>query len=584
MLQISTGKFFNSTKLHETPYRGVYYTNYRSFGCGKIETPVGVLLPSNLGSDVSTLTYEVVERIEAHPSSPVPGEVISTGGDVVVNDFAAVISFVLDITCTTSSDLTKRLVDPRGSSLGNAYAPSKFIPRMFETSILFAKGDDEKLSAFIENLIALDRRHYEGAMRAIRRYVTGTHRIADDVNLAYSLFVMSIESLAQAFDGHVAEWSDYDEAKRSSIDTALADATVETAENVRQAILRNEHIALARRFRTFTLAHVAPSYFRGETAKVQGAISRPDLEIALRQAYEIRSGYVHRLQEINGVLVGMPGFVDAIELEGRHTLTFAGLARLARHVIMQFIDRGPKVARETFDYWSVLPHMLRLPVSPQYWIDKPNALTVDNAHLFLRAFLEQIAGVFLTGSGQYPDLRGVLEKVERMLPGLAKPRQRLPLLTLYCLFHQIAPEEFHRPQAQHYLRRYESDFTDPSIESLIARLIGQVPISWTLDELESLHQTYLRQRSSRKATRIGRFFEAAFALYLAEAHRSHNPNRARELVALAVECMPRHEGLLAFESTVLEETIPRIAWISILCPSRSSAGATSDSPGNPSAS
>ncbi|HLH72957.1 MAG TPA: hypothetical protein VKX96_06710, partial [Chloroflexota bacterium] len=195
MLQISTGKFFNTAKLHETPYRGVYYTNYKSFGCAKIETPVGVLLPSNLGSDVSTLTYEVVERIEAHPNSPVAGEVISTGGDVVANDFAAVISFALGITCTTNADLTRRLIDPRGSSLGDAYAPTKFIPRIFDPSILFAKGDDEKLSAFVEKLVGLDRRHYEGAIRAIRRYVTGAHRIADDVNLAYALFVMSIESL-----------------------------------------------------------------------------------------------------------------------------------------------------------------------------------------------------------------------------------------------------------------------------------------------------------------------------------------------------------------------------------------------------
>jgi hypothetical protein len=566
MLQISTGKFFNTAKLHETPYRGVYYTNYRSFDCAKIETPVGVLLPSNLGSGVSTLTYEVVERIEAHPNSPVPGEVISTGGDVVANDFAAVISFALGITCTTNSDLTERLIDPRGSSLGNAYAPSKFIPRMFDGSVLFARGDDDNLSAFVKNLIALDRRHYEGAIRAIRRYVTGAHRIADDVNLAYALFVMSIESLAQEFDGHVTEWSDYDEAKRSRIDAALDDATSETAEKVRQAILRNEHVALARRFRTFTLAHVTPSYFRGEAAQVQGAISRPDLEVALRQAYEIRSGYVHRLQEINAALVGMPALVDAIELEGRHTFTFAGIARLARHVIMQFIEQGPKVARETFDYWSVLPHMLRLPVSPQYWIDKPDGLSVDNAHLFLSALLTQIAGVLLTGAGQYSDLRALLEKIEGMLPGLAKPRQRLPLLTLYYLFHQIAPKEFHRPLSQAFLRQYEDDFADPSIESLIARLIGQVPISWTLDALESLHQTYLERRSSRKATRIGRFFEAAIALYLADAHRSHDQKRSRELVAFAVESMPNHAGLLAFEPTVLEESIPPINWISILCP------------------
>jgi hypothetical protein len=90
MLQISAGKFFRSSKLHETLHRGVYYTNYRVLDAAKIETPVGTLLPSSLGSDPPTLTYEIVERIEAHPASPVGGELVSTGGDMLVNDLGSV--------------------------------------------------------------------------------------------------------------------------------------------------------------------------------------------------------------------------------------------------------------------------------------------------------------------------------------------------------------------------------------------------------------------------------------------------------------------------------------------------------------
>lgn len=166
MLQISTGKFFQSSKLHETLFRGVYYTNYRVFGDAKIETPVGILLPSTARSNLSTLTYEIVERIEAHPNSPVAGEIISTGGDMVVNDFAAIISFALEVTSTPNPDLTRRLTATNGPGLGVAEVPQKFIPRVFDTSVPFAKGDNEKLSDFISNLIALDRKHYEGAVNA----------------------------------------------------------------------------------------------------------------------------------------------------------------------------------------------------------------------------------------------------------------------------------------------------------------------------------------------------------------------------------------------------------------------------------
>lgn len=82
-----------------------------------------MLLPSTARSSRSTLTYEVVERIEAHPQSSVPGEVHSTGGDMVVNDFAAVISFALNVTCTPNPDLTRRLIASSGSSFGNAHTP-----------------------------------------------------------------------------------------------------------------------------------------------------------------------------------------------------------------------------------------------------------------------------------------------------------------------------------------------------------------------------------------------------------------------------------------------------------------------------
>ena len=40
------------------------------------------------------------------------------------------------------------------------------------------------------------------------------HRLADDLELAYTLFVASIESLAQQFDAFQPGWDDYDEAKR----------------------------------------------------------------------------------------------------------------------------------------------------------------------------------------------------------------------------------------------------------------------------------------------------------------------------------------------------------------------------------
>jgi len=51
-------------------------------------------------------------------------------------------------------------------------------------------------------------------MRAIQRYIIGLHRIGDDLGIAYTLLVASIESLAQDCDNFKADWLDFDDRKR----------------------------------------------------------------------------------------------------------------------------------------------------------------------------------------------------------------------------------------------------------------------------------------------------------------------------------------------------------------------------------
>ncbi|MET4483474.1 hypothetical protein [Bradyrhizobium sp. F1.13.3] len=260
---------------------------------------------------------------------------------------------------------------------------------MFDKDVHAKDGEAAALAAFITQLIGLERETFVGAMRAIRQFVIGSHRLADDLNLAYKLFVTSIESLAQGFDGHVAEWSDYEPRKRNKIDQALKDASDEVAAGVRDAVLSNEHVALARRFRDFAMADVAPSFFREEAAGAQGPIGRPDLPIALQQAYSIRSSYVHLLRDVPRQLT-ISGFPEATEVDDRETLSFAGLSRLARHIIMQFIARGRTVEREAFDYRRELPGIVTVKLSPEYWVASTVGFDHKSAPVRLTAFWSKL--------------------------------------------------------------------------------------------------------------------------------------------------------------------------------------------------
>ena len=92
MLQISTGKFFKH-EAYETLRRAIYYTNYRVFRDDRIETQVGSLQPVVGVHGLGALTCEIIERIQKLPGGPYSGEVIATGGETLINDFAAVVSF-----------------------------------------------------------------------------------------------------------------------------------------------------------------------------------------------------------------------------------------------------------------------------------------------------------------------------------------------------------------------------------------------------------------------------------------------------------------------------------------------------------
>ena len=567
MLQISSGKFFTSQNPddhHITIHRAVLYTNYRIFGTNhRIDTAVGSLLPSNFVDDLSVLTCEVTERLEKLGKQPQAGELVSTGGDTLINDFAALVSFGLNVTCTPDQNLTRRLIATKRMALGSCGLPSSYIPRIFDSEIVSNGNEIKQLNDFINDLIGKDRKTYQGLMRAIRRYVIGMHRISDDIDLAYASLVASIESLAQEFDQFSPEWNDYDQRKRKLMDEALAEASSEIRDKVRAAILKSEHVALGRRFRIFALEHLTPSFFREEAALTSSPVGRSDLDLALKNAYQIRSKYVHELHPLPKLLTNMPYHADVTRIDGQPTLTFQGLARVARHVIFQVLSRAPNVSSETFNYRNALPNIITMPVAPQYWIWNADGYNKDNANQYLEGFLSQYVD-YLQTDAAFTDIRPVLFKIESLVPNLNKVSQRLPMVSLYLMFSWFLPEE-ERTKNLDFIGNYRDDFSTPSIESLLIHILTHQIPTWSLSELDELLNKYMKQRYHKQGLNIGVFFEAVITLWIAEKYRSEgNENRAKELIALAVENFPSNIQLRDFECSLIEDCLATIDWKKIL--------------------
>ncbi len=209
----------------------------------------------------------------------------------------------------------------------------------------------------------------------------------------------------------------------------------------------------------------------------------------------------------------------------------------------------------------------------QYWIGNPQGFDVTTALKYLAAFLQQVVGYLLEPSATITDIRAVLEKVEMLVPSLAKPAQRLPMLALYFIFNNFAPKGLTSAGYPKLLESYKNDFEEPSTISLAAHLVtGQTP-DWPLPALEELHRQYFRDRHHASTLELGRILEAAFSLRVAEQKRqSGNLSRARELIAFAVETCPMHVGLQNFEASIQSSELGAIDWQTILLPAKALPG------------
>ena len=566
MLQIASGKLFTREPAQSNELRGVAYTNLQLYGREPIETAAGRLLPtSNLGNS-RTAVYELTELIE---DPPVPGAIASHGVDPYLSDFAAIVSFALNVTCTADSELTRRLTGGQHSSLATV-PPANLVRRVFDNRVWCQDEDADRLVKVAEDLIGLQRKNYLAAMRAIRNYVRGLHRLADDPELTYTLLVASIESLAQGFKARSPDWEDYPEDKRHRIDNALEQADGQTRDQVRKTLLEIEHVALTRRFCDFVLAHIQQSYFREDATGLENPIGRSDLPGALKQAYDLRSKHVHVLRELPKLLTAGFHHGETFRVDRVTMLTFQGMTRLARHVITEFIKRQPKVAAEVYDYRPERAGIIQVAPAPKYWIGQTEGLAVSSGRNRLEGFLVQIAAGLQEGAeAEVTDLRDLLSKVEKLLPTMSETHRRA-FLALYVLFNKLAIPEMRMASLEDVVSSHQSEMERPSVEAMLLHLLLGTDPAWSLEEHQAIHDAYLRDQGRRDCLRMPPAFKAGLSLALAERYRlSGNAEHARDLIFIAVENCPGDSALCQIEKCFdPKQAIPWKIRVPSLCPSQ----------------
>ena len=545
MLQIASGRLFSGPAARRNELRGVLYTNLQFFDRATIETAAGRLLSTESISSPGTVVYEITELIEDEPQA---GGLVSHGADPYLNDFGIVVSFALNVICTPDQEAFRRLAGGLRGPLA-AVRPRELVSKVFDQQVWCGDEQAEELVRFTEALIGLKREAFLASMRSMKTYITALHRLRDDPELAYMLFVASIESLAKGFDAAQPDWSDYPEHKRVKLDLALENADPDTAHGVRSALLEIEHLSDSRRFRAFALDHLTPAYFREDANGRPNPVGRSDLPEALKRCYELRSRYVHGLRELPDLLA--MGFIrgDTVVIQDKEMLTFEGLSRLARHTIKEFIQRQPKVDKEVYDYRPERAGIIRAPMAPKYWIGNTENFSADSVRRRLEGFLSQLAAAISEDSeSTVTDISDELVEIERLLPNMNDENRRAALV-LHRVFNHLAPGRDSSAEEPARVQQHSELLEGRSIEAMLLHLLLEAVPEWTLDEHRTMHDDYLCNQGRKNCLKIPRLFRSRLSLVLAERYRQAGDlAQARNLISVAVENNPGRAELHQLET------------------------------------
>ncbi|NJC13060.1 hypothetical protein F4558_002886 [Micromonospora profundi] len=553
MLQVITGMYFGDVALNETKHRRTLYTNADFSVVGPVAMPVGNLAPATDRERVNTVLLEFTECLEAVLPDGTEDFMISTGGDEIAEDLAVVLSFALNATFTLTREKADRLINEPSASARRLVA-ADVMPRTFTPHLVLRPADIEDLRAFMTRLLALHREAYERAIKAMRRIVTASERVAEDPTLAYTDYVAALESLSAGTPVPDTGWDRYPHEKKRILDPVLAELSEEQADQVRSAILAADKAGIAARYRAFMLSHVRPSFFRQEAAGVVGPVTEPALQLLVTQSYTTRSKSIHELRELRREAWLHAGGAHTIDVpKAGPMLTHEGLNRLARHVIRTFVYRGPTDLDRTFRWRENLPNVIQVRLAPEFYLGNPESMTKSTAAFRAGEFFGYVTEV-LAGRDKHMrvDMRPVLERIEDMLATHRSPAIREPMLAIYLLWHRVMATELHRPAPDAVMKAALTELKVPSMCSFtVGALLGHTP-PWSLDDLCELAEQRYEELNRRQHVELPPRVDSA--LWALVAHRLLSdgaPTLALAAIDRAVKCSPGNEDFMELERRVV---------------------------------
>jgi len=513
MLQIISGKFFQSEDRYRYDGKGILFGNYRWYE--PIETCVATLEPVDIIGSVTSYVVSYVNQIEK-PGKGGPGTLLRTGDAEIVEHFRLL--SIMGLQAYFHHDRESVAIACRKQPLSMSdHVPSFFVPRFFHSSVQGTKDAVESFAIYVEKIIGLPRNVYRAVLAAHKGLADALEVSDHNIDLAYSLLVFALESLSQTFDDYSPTWDDYPREVTSALDPILKNLEDSIAKDIRHALLRDRNLKLQKRFVDFVSTHLRKSFFIEEAPVKRRALRKAELARALKNAYGMRSKYTHQLQPIHELL-RTSGFAASEVILWKHQpiLTLAGLVRLVRHVICSFVARQESLKKENIDWRSELPGIVRVEVASQYWIWRHETFQPENATEKLEGFLQQIESAHVSG-GSLADLRDLMGVYEKILPRVDGIR-KLRMFVLYYAYSLIIQDDGRTENHKTFIAKHERLLEECSIEAMLALLFVENKWPWEPRDLVKQWNLYQKQRYDIPGLAIPPSLEILLQVGIAEAY------------------------------------------------------------------
>ena len=368
MLQIISGKFYQNKEIYNNPTQMFLYSNANIENEFEI---VGIKIKQVDNIDnIYKYSINFDNKIEQQSGN---FSIVNAWSDVVLFQVKNVLTFYFDSFWDEEEYVVKKMCKERikkGSRV--EYVPANYVRSILDKE---RKVDEKRIleeKENVSNLIALSREDYVTVITCIKTYCASVRLLETDPNLAYSMLVFALESLSQSYDKYEPKWDDYDENIKGKLEKKFKMMDETLAEEIKNILLKNAHLKLSKRFLHFILNYLNDDFYF--TKDISNKIQRDDVERALKNAYNIRSRYAHALKLIidQSAVDNISKVSDYFRNNREPYLTYSGLLRVMKYVVVEFVGQKEKVERESIDWQKGLPGIIDVKFGPEFWMSKMN--------------------------------------------------------------------------------------------------------------------------------------------------------------------------------------------------------------------